>query len=284
MNHKFITMFTLVAATFSTTLFAQNLPADFDKTPLNYDESVVRAPIKDQNEMALTTSACRGRDHGLWSVCYNYNPEDRSQEQVMSFSIANLGGNPTVPGSGFSVSRRFSVQFRDFATSDLNILMIDTPSENESQAHYAMYMFFPRVVVPAIRHEKDFIELTLPTNEKVYFDSKTKQIISGVLKELPMRLDAKGNALRPQLIYSGKGYMLEASRLHDYPVGDTYNAQTGVSAIATNKALLKNAQGQKCSLNVKDLWETNYNKGGAVFFNYATDAAFQKYTSKKCRF
>lgn len=254
----------------------------FEKHPDNYDESIIKSPLKDKNEQALEASGCRYRPHNLWEICYTFNADDTSKNEVNSFNFTNPGDNRIVERMGTYVSRQFRFQFEDFARSDLGLLLIDSPDAEESHVHYAMYMFFPRTVIPAVRLENDLLVVTLPTNEEVFFDPKTKEIVGGVLEELPMQIDTNGNAKKPQLIYKGKGVMLSANRLHDYPVGDTYSA--GRYRKATNVATVVNAQQKTCKIPVKDLWYTDYNKGGSVYFNaqLATDSAVRKSLKSKC--
>ncbi len=144
-------------------------------------------------------------------------------------------------------------------------------------------MFFPRLVMPAIRYvsdsEKDVVVVTLPTNEEVVFNGKTKEVLDGVLSELPMQQDNEGYALNPGLIYKGSGVVVEADRIADYPVGLEDQGKNNLATISKKGF-------KDCKIPAKELWYTDEAKGGNVFFNkkYVTDEEFDKLLKKKCKF
>lgn len=248
----------------------------------DYDETKIQAPFTESNEESLQTSICRGRAHGRWDYCSILFPNDL--EQMKNFKFTNWGENKIVPKSGHSIGRDFEFQFEGFARSDLGLLIWDMPDEYESHGHLKLMMFFPRLVMPAIRYvsdaDKDWVIVTLPTKEEVIFNGKSKEIIGGVLNELPIRQDSDGSALNPGVTYTGTGVVMEADRLHDYPVGLT--AQLGKNNLAT----ISKKGHKNCKIPVKDLWYTDDSKGGNVFFNkqYVTDEAFDKLLRQKCKF
>lgn len=248
-----------------------------------HDETIIQPPLIDSNEEALMPVSCRTRDHLRWDVCFNVYEEDGFR-LMKSFNFSNYGINRIVPMEGFGVGRHFEFMFEGLARSDMGLLIWDSPDEYESHGHLKMMTFFPREVLPAIRYEsdseKDIVIVTLPTKEEVVFNGKTKEIISGVILEGPIKQAANGSALNPDLTYNGSGVVIEANALADWPVGITAQEE------ATRSLSIKKKGHKVCKVPVRELWYTDPNKGGNTFFNkkYVTDLAFDTYLKKRCGF
>ncbi len=248
----------------------------------DYDETIIQAPFVDSNEETLISTVCRTRDHLRWDYCSTRY--ENGEEQMKSFKFSNVGENKIVPNSGFGVGRDFEFMFEGFARSDMGLLIWDMPDEYESHGHLKLMMFFPRLVMPAIRYvsdaNKDEVIVTLPNKEEMIFNGKSKEVLRGVLSEGPIKQDSNGNALNPDFKYSGSGVMMEADRLNDYPVG--LSAQTSKN----NKATIHKKGFKDCQIPVRELWYTDDSKGGNVFFNkkYITDKAFDTLLKQKCKF
>lgn len=255
----------ILSTTLSTTLRAE------------FDETMIQAPLRESNEESIYASSCRTRDHLRWDVCYNMDRE--GNYSIRSFKFQNSGPNKIVPNEGFGIGREYEFQFEGQARSDLGLLVWDSPDENESHAHLKLMMFFPKEIMPAIRYEsdsdKDLVIVTLPTREEVIYNGKTKEIISGVLSEGSIKQTSSGVALSPDVAYKGKGVVIEASAVADWPVGFA----------AKNVSIKK--QGQKtCLVPAKELWYTDEEKGGNVFFNkkLISNEAFDNFLKKRCGF
>lgn len=252
------------------------------KVITDFDETKIQAPFTDSNEEYLMSTICKTRDHGRWDVCFE--KFENGEEQMRAFSFYNWGENKIVPKSGFGIGRSFEFMFEGFARSDMGLLVWDSPDEVESHGHLKLMMFFPRTILPAIRYESDattdLVIVSLPNKEEIIYNGKSKEIIDGVLKEGPIKQDSEGNALNPDLTYAGKGVMIEADRLNDYPVGLT--AQSNKNNMAT----IHKAGHRDCKIPVKDLWYTDNNKNGNVLFNkkYVTDKALDQLLKSKCKF
>jgi hypothetical protein len=246
-----------------------------------FDETQIQAPYIDSNEQSLQSELCRTRQHSRWDYCSITN--DFGEEQMNRFTFTNWGENKIVVKSQFGVGRDFEFLFESYARSDLGMLIWDAPDQFESHGHLKLMKFFPRLVMPAIRYiadlEKDIMIVTLPTREEVVFDSQSKVIIGGVLNEAPIKQDVEGNALIPDVTYTGSGVVVEANRLNDYPVGFSQKSKN-------NMATIKKKGHKDCKILAKKLWYTDYNKNGNVFFNkkYSTDKAFDTFLKKECKF
>lgn len=266
---------------FTSTLLLSLLTLSTAYAFADHDETVVQAPLKNSNEQSLTSTICRTRSHLRWDVCYNR--DENENETMKSFKFMNYGGNETVPMGGFGVGRDFEFMFEDLARSDLGLLIWDAPDEIESHSHLKILTFFPREVLPAVRYEsdseKDVVIVTLPTKEEVIFNGKTKEIVGGVLTEGPLKQDSNGYAIKPDVNYQGSGVVIETHAIADWPIG--YN-----EAQANKNAIIKKKGFKNCTVPVKELWYTDDNKGGNVFFNkkYVTDLAFDSYLKKRCNF
>ncbi len=254
--------------------------------PINlqdFDETVVQAPLRQSNQESLDNNpfTCITRDHLLWSTCYNVGTKDMYVPR--SFNITNEGGNPSVPKSS-SASRKYSFEFQGAALSDMSLLIWDSPSDTTSHGHLKLMTFFPRDVMPAIHKsetDKDIIIVTLPTREEVLFNSRTKEIIGGALKEGPMKQSGKGAAMAPDVQYTGSGVVVEATARGDFPVGFEGKSSDNHKTVTIKK------KGEKtCTVPEKDLWYTDKSKGSNSFFNkdLYTNEAFDSYVKKKCKF
>lgn len=266
---------------FTSTLLLSLLTLSSTPAFADHDETVVQAPLKNSNEQPITSTICRTRSHLRWDVCYNR--DENENELMKSFKFMNYGGNETVPMGGFGVGREFEFMFEDLARSDMGLLIWDAPDEIESHSHLKILTFFPREVLPAVRYEsdsdKDVVIVTLPTKEEVIFNGKTKEIVGGVLTEGPLKQDSNGYAINPDVNYQGSGVVIEAHAIADWPIG--WN-----EAQANKNAIIKKKGFKNCTVPVKELWYTDDNKGGNVFFNkkYVTDLAFDSFLKKRCNF
>ncbi len=251
------------------------------KVITDFDETKIQVPFVDSNEEYLMNTICKTRTHLWWDYCST--KYENGEEQMKSFKFSNLGENKIVPKSGFGVGRTFEFLFEGFARSDLGLLVWDMPDETESHGHLKLMMFFPRIILPAIRYElignQDTVIVTLPNKEEVLFNGQTSEVLSGVLKEDSIKQDSEGNALNPALTYTGVGVVVEADRLNDYPVGITAQSKN-------NYATIKKKGFKDCKILVKKLWYTDDSKGGNIFLNkkYSTDLAFDELLKKKCKF
>ena len=270
---KILKLFILINLFQITPAFTQNFS--------DYDETIIKAPLTDSDEESLNGLLCRTRDHLRWDVCYNVFPNNA--EKMKSFKFQNAGENKIVPHSGMGIGRDFEFMFEGFARSDVGLLIWDAADEVESHAHLKLMMFFPRLVLPAARFvsndEVDHVIVTLPTKEEVIFDGKSKEIVSGVLKEGAQAQDAEGYTLNPDIKYNGSGVVIEADAIGNYPVGINSNDKSKMATV-------KKVGHKDCKVPVRDLWYTDNNKGGNVLFNkkYITDKPLDTYLKRKCHF
>ena len=244
-----------------------------------FDETQIQVPINESNEEILFGTTCRSRDH--WDICFSINLLD--QRKMRSFKFMNTGGNPTVPQSGVMIGRDYEFNFEGLARSDMSLLVWDSPDENESHGHLKLMYFFPRDIMPAIRFDDSqglkTLVVTLPTREEVVFNESTHEVISGALSEAPVKQTSGGHAVAPSVNYIGKGVVVEASALANWPVGFTGDR-------ASKMVLIKKTGHKNCIVPGKELFYTDESKGGNVFFNkkYINDKTFDSYVQNRCGF
>lgn len=247
-------------------------------TYANFDETLIQAPFKESNEITLYGLSCRTRNHLQWDFCFNILPDE--SRVARSFKFKNHGENDIVPNSGLFSGREFEFMFEDQARSDLSLLIWDAPDEFDKNGHLKMMMFFPKNVLWSIRNEydstKDHLIVTLPTEEEVIFNAKTREIIGGVFQEGPITTFPNGTAKIPDVTYHGRGVVIESSAIADWPVG----------VMGPKYATIKKKGFKNCEVLQKDLWYTDQKKGGNVFFNkkLISNESFDHYVKKKCGF
>jgi hypothetical protein len=204
--------------------------------------------------------------------------------EIVGFEFSNRGGNRILPerydiGKNKHFTRDFQFRFDDRARQDIHFSVTDwVPSRDKqfrlSELMNSVLLFFPRTFVPAIATTGANTVVTLPTGEKVEFDAKTHEIVSGVLVERPVALSAPQF---PAVDYVGKGVAVRAnSRGKDPRVGT-------VATITTGSPDPNCSEGQRCNecqVPAKELWEQN----GAVRFKFSTDEEFDRYLRARCGF
>ena len=202
----------------------------------------------------------------------------------MGFEFSNRGGNRILPerhdvSKDKHFTRDFQFRFDDRARQDIHFSVTDwVPSRDRqfrlSELMNSVLLIFPRAFVPAIATAGANTVVTLPTGEKVEFDAKTYEIVSGVFTERPVSLSAPQF---PAVEYVGKGVAVRAnSRGKDPRIGS-------VATITTGSPDPNCSQGQRCNqcqVPAKELWEQN----GAVRFKFSTDQEFERYLRARCGF
>ena len=120
-----------------------------------------------------------------------------------------------------------------------------------SELMNSVLLFFPRTFVPAIADAGRNAVVTLPTGERVEFDAKTHEIVSGVFAERPVTLSAPQF---PAVDYVGKGVTVRAnSRGKDPRIGTVATITTGSPDPHCNEGQRCN----QCQVPAQELWQQN---------------------------
>jgi hypothetical protein len=211
---------------------------------------------------------------------YRKNPRG----QIVGFEFSNRGGNRILPerydiGKNHHFTRDFQFRFDERARQDIHVSITDwTPSRDKqfrlSGLMNSVLLFFPRIFVPAIVADGANSVVTLPTGEKVKFDAKSHEIVSGVFAEAPVALNAPRF---PAVEYVGSGVTVRAnSRGNDPRIATVATITTGTP----DPHCVKGQRCNQCQVPTGELWEQK----GALRFKFPTDAEFDRYLRARCGF
>lgn len=259
--------------------------------PSEFDISMDSYPYRAVHDLPLESVIQRSVGNNI-DIRYL---EKEGKKEIQEFTITNKGGNHVVKSDEYYISRTYNLSFENLARSDMHLMVTDSPDSYTSNSTYNLLMFFPRTKLPSVKVVGDENHLTLPTGELVVFDAKTNTIKSGVLSEKPMaqlpvrpgcNYEEKAcgrKAVGDIVDYTGAGVVIKMHKSGDLPYGD--REVGGKPQKNTDIALIKK-QGKTCKVPANELWYTDYQKKGQVFFKkeYATDEAFDQFLVKRCGF
>lgn len=253
-------------------------------TPEVPPESVVSSPEVDAVLTGLKYDTVVSQRPAPVPGSTGWQYRKNSRGQIVGFEFSNRGGNRILPerhdiGKNMHFTRDFQFRFDDRARQDIHFSVTDwTPSRDRqfrlSELMNSVLVFFPRIFVPAIAAVGANSVVTLPTGEKVEFDAKTHEIVSGVLAEAPVGLSAPRF---PAVDYVGKGVTVRAnSRGNDPRIATVATITTG----SPDPNCTKGQSCNHCQMPAKELWEQK----GAVRFKFSTDEEFDRYLRAHCGF
>ena len=115
-------------------------------------------------------------------------------------------------------------------------------------------------------------KVILPTEEVIWFDAMTKEIIGGVLEETPIDMtESRHHRKFAGIDYTGNGIMIRADRRAGTPehtYGVSYNVNERIrDALITHKD-------KECIVNKNMIWENTENPDVTAYFKYASDQDF----------
>lgn len=254
---------------------ARRFPGGLPDNPLTVDETVSLAPDKDACDASEEIPSFR--EGPLYTV---FRLDSGTS---VGFSVFNGGANPIIPrkaGIGTGPDREYSFEFPQRARQDIHFAVTDTPTEKLSERMESYFYVFPRKLVPSIQQidEGKRLQVTLPTGETVVFDSATKEVAGGVLKEnAPIDLGPDRFKRKfADVSYTGKGVMIRVDKRGADP-------RLGTIATITTGSPDPGCKGAACStcrVESTKLWE----QGGEVHFKFATDSEFDAFLKTNCKF
>lgn len=246
--------------------------------PIEFNENLVTEPLTELNEEDDIPTQYSS-PHGDYSVSID------TKGRVVSFNFDNTGVNriiPKEPEPGGGPQRSFSFNFTSRARQDIYMDITDAPSDRLSELMSSYFYFFPRKNIPAIKVVDNKFIITLPTGEIVEFNSESKEIIGGVLKEgLP--IDQGPDRFKrkfPDLKYSGAGVMLRADRRGEDPRIASNGAIPTAKAIKVSGGSCTLEKPCECVIPKNKLWE----QGGQVHFLFKSDDEFNNFLIRQCKF
>lgn len=240
-------------------------PASKFQGSTSQDPPVMRPIPNTENRKGITFPICRPQSGDYYSCAERGQAEEK-------FSFANKGPNRVVPAGPRERNREWEFKFPGQARQDMSFTVSDAPNGTISATQENVFMLFPRHTLPHIRTEGNKQVVTLPTGETVTFNTRTKEIMSGVLSEDGPMATGGGTRNLSKISYGGKGVMIRAVA----GGSDPRLAAKSVSTAVVTK------QGKSCSVPKKDLWDQRGNS--AVHFKYFSDKDFDTYLKRKCGF
>ncbi len=254
------------------------LPGGGIDDPAVIDETISIAPEKDacsDAEEYRYPSGMMGDFYTVYTV---------GASIPVMIKLENTGVNRIIPKSaepGGGPKRIFSIKFPERARQDLHFAITDVPTNKLSESMESYFYVFPRKLVPSIMMVEDGkkLQVTLPTGEHVYFNTESKEIAGGVLKEgAPIDLGPdrfkRGFA---DVSYAGKGVSIRVDRRGSDPrLGTTATITTG----SPDPSCAAGQACRACKVASEKLW----NQSGKIHFKFPTDAEFDVFLKANCKF
>lgn len=184
--------------------------------------------------------------------------------------------SPKLSSEGFSFSnvtsekmnRLYSFEYPEQARQNISFSVEDAYESDEGSNYNSLFLLFPRRFLPRVEQLTGTLDVTLPTGEKMIFQSDSKDIVGGVFA------DGKTLGQFPDLKYHGKGILLRANSLDESPE----IAQEDSSQVI----ILNGSTGQKCARPKTDFWEQV--DVAPIEFKFSTDSEFEAYLRTNCGF
>lgn len=247
--------------------------------------SLPASPVTEKNYLDPILASYHWKD-----LNYNYTVEatkDQNSttiefEKIKAIVISNVGPNSIVSYKNTEERittpkvRDWKFFINDFSRQDLGVSIKDAVNGNNLTEQHSYFMFFPRIQTPTIRSSSDKQVVVLSNGEEVVFDTQSKVIIDGVLKEnFPQVVTRDLSKIERRISYTGRGLMLQANAFGKDPRG-----------VRHNYVYIKNGD-QECRNKVKvgDLWVID--NDDFVHFRFPSDDGpdgFREYIHKRCGF
>ena len=155
----------------------------------------------------------RNTDSNIFSTQYGFDKND--QLFWRGFSLMNVGPNDVVPTEPHDVNfanRDYLFISDDHSRRDTYLWLTDYAGYGRTADYFETLLFFlPRENQMHAEDLGDRVIVTLTTGEEVVFASKSRTILEGVLKELPLDMNPD-RAVRQhaQIKYEGKGIIIRS--------------------------------------------------------------------------
>jgi hypothetical protein len=175
----------------------------------------------------------------------------------------------------FNIHGRFSQSLSlDILDNPQTTLDPKTKRPNASgNEMYSEIIFIPRTVYPYITKVDsngcNHTKIRLPTDETVIFNSVTKEILSGVLKEAPIDMNSNRHERKfAQIEYTGKGLTIRVDRRAGVP--RRIHSQSFNKNENTTKAIIT-YKDKECLVPKEKLWENIKGKQTNSYFKFPDD-------------
>lgn len=217
-------------------------------------------------------------------LCYIEANVDSETGVVSGFTLINKYSKTVNPHGSQEVgvegaSRTFNFTFDGRSRQDMFLSIRDDASLtglDSSDTLMKSIIFIPRKIFPYVDMNSSGNEccqtkVFLPTGEMVIFDQLSKEILSGVLKELPIDREVSRHTRKfARVSYTGRGITIEASRRGGSP---EYTYKVPFNSNENIKQAIIKHQGKVCKVSKSVIWEGT-NSDQSVYFKYNTDQEF----------
>ncbi len=261
---------------------------EFKKSPFPSRSSIkaskVQCALLDQLNQNPPTRGTPGyqdflsRRIKLSSLCYQQAIVS-DEGTVIGFSFDNKTKNSVNPNEDNGAAREFVFKFGNRASQNMKLEITENSGLTGRMSHDLLHttmIFLPRVVIPYVDINTDNGGCTrniyLPSGEFFEIDSLSKQILGGVLKELPMDLTPSRHARDfAGIEYLGKGITIRADRRsgtpeHVYSVSFNNNERVKDATISY--------QGKTCYVPKELIWDDALDSNQEAIFRFETDQEF----------
>lgn len=178
-----------------------------------------------------------------------------------------------------SPTREFTFSFTERSRQNMHLEITDdvaVAGTLSADLMHKVMIFIPRTIFPYVKssHEEDCCQtkVYLPTGEFAIFDTFSKEIVGGILAELPIdRSPNRHTRNFARIEYKGNGITIEASRRAGTPehtYSTPFNSNENVK-----KAIIKH-KGKVCRVSKKVIWENTLDTDKKAYFKYNTDQEF----------
>lgn len=261
---------------------------EFKKSPFPSRSSIkaskVQCSLLDQLNQNPPTRGTPGyqaflsRRIKLSSLCYQQAIVS-DDGTVIGFSFDNKTKNSVNPNGDNGAAREFVFKFDNRASQNMKLEITENSGLTGRMSHDLLHttmIFLPRVAIPYVHINTENGGCTrniyLPSGEFFEIDSLSKQILGGVLKELPMDLTPSRHARGfAGIEYLGKGITIRVDRRsgtpeHVYSVPFNNNERVKDATISY--------QGKTCYVPKEFIWDDALDSNQEAIFRFETDQEF----------
>ena len=240
----------------------------------------IRAKIKDFQSSKYDSLKRELRVNS--ELCFANANINQDRNDIVGFELKNRSKNKINPNGDLFTSnssfRSYNFQFQARSLQDSKLIIREYSALTHLDSHDTLLttmVFLPRKNIPYIKpneNEKDCVRtVVLQTGEEVVFHALSKEIIDGVLKELPMDMNPSRHQRKfANVTYRGKGILIRADRRGGIP-----HRNHKVSWSEAEKGYTKSArvffQDKECKVPKEKLWANVNNQNKTPYFKYEND-------------
>lgn len=236
------------------------------------------APLKDQLELK------KSDQFQVINLGFGRSPGPATE----GIAFENIGNNRIVNSKRYLDSQRsFHFDYPEQARQNISLEVYDAPNSSVSHTMHSVFWFFPRKNMFLAEEVGATTEITIPTGEKIIFQTESKEIIGGVFEEGPLdNSKERTKRLYPDLKYNGRGVILRVNARGQSPqLGEFEKSKIDMEFGVKGSAevlIINGTTGQRCRRPKSDFWEPI--DVSPIEFKFPTDDEFDIYLRNNCGF